>query len=244
MKLTDPVEFLWWVSFTDCCWTPTLPLSCWENLLTYWLLFCEENLQKSPSNVFALKKNPTKQIPETSDSGSSSSQEVQTEIFLLLSSLTENSTSSFKLLLTHMSVFYLTNWRFKPLHCSQSDSSLLLTSTDSCWLHPHVGRPSKQEAGGDKLITPSADNVVFSSVMERELLIGSAQSHSFIFITFVWLQFHVSVNWFLWFWTVGWTKQDEWKRHFGLWETASACFTNFSSSNNYSINWENQQLII
>lgn len=99
-------------------------------------------------------------------------------------------------LLTHMSVFYLTNWRFKPLHCSQSDSSLLLTSTDSCWLHPHVGRPSKQEAGGDKLITPSADNVVFSSVMERELLIGSAQSHSFIFITFVWLQFHVSVNWF------------------------------------------------
>lgn len=142
-------------------------------------------------------KNKQKQIPETSDTGFSSSQEVQTEIFLLLSSLTENSTSSFKLhsWLTWV-FFYLTNWRFKPLHCSQSDSSLLLTSTDSCWLHPHVGRPSKQEAGGNKLITPSADNVVFSSVMERELLIGSAQSHSFIFITFVWLQFHVSVNWF------------------------------------------------
>lgn len=157
--------------------------------LILWRKFTKKSFKR-----LRLKNKNKKQIPDT---GSSSSQEVKTEIFLLLSSLTENSTSSFKLhsWLTWV-FFYLTNWRFKPLHCSQSDSSLLLTSTDSCWLHPHVGRPSKQEAGGNKLITPSADNVVFSSVMERELLIGSAQSHSFIFITFVWLQFHVSVNWF------------------------------------------------
>ena len=154
---------------------PTLPLSCWENLRTYWLLFCEEHFQKSSSNIF--KKTPKKpQTPKSSDTGSSSSQEVTTEIFLLLlSSPTENSTSSFKLHSWLTSIFYLTNWRFKPLHCSQSDSSLLLTSTDSCWLHPHVGRPSQQEAGGDKLITPCVDNIFFP------LVIGPAQSHRVLF---------------------------------------------------------------